>query len=66
MALTTEHSFAQVPSPRREARACIERLAPRSSQELDAAAGAIRRGPEHPIDLSIFKVSTNSHWPRTA
>ena len=36
--------LAQVPSPRREARACIERLAPRSSQELGAAAGAIRKG----------------------
>ena len=40
MALATEHSFAQVPRPCCEARACIERLAPRSSQELEAAAGA--------------------------
>jgi hypothetical protein len=36
--------LALVPSPRREARACIERLAPRSAQELEVAAGAIRKG----------------------
>lgn len=45
MALASEHSFALVPRPHREARACIERLAPRSAQELEVAAGG-QKGPE--------------------
>lgn len=43
MALATEHSFSLVPKSHCEVRDCIERLAPRSSQELEAAAGAAER-----------------------